>query len=312
MFQNVALLMQWPLLHAQFIMLLFFLELPAFALNFQQYHDQAFIAEFLRRAATENSALVRFEKLGESQEGREIALVRLSKGPAEDKPAIYINATHHGNEKASTEAALGFIDYLIRHQDQPVISQFLSRYAIFVQPLVNPDGHARNSRFDSQGRDPNRDYAHPKRSAEQSFRLVETRLVRNLLKRQRFVAAAALHSGIEAVLWPWCHSQLPTNDHKAFVNLGRIIADAMSISNYSQSHDDYRTEGEFIDYAYMQYGTYAVTVEVSQALKPHPKHLSQVVQRSIKGTLAFISALDHVLKPQNTQPTKTSTDLIAH
>lgn len=265
---------------------------------FNQYHDQAFIAEYLRQQARDHSDLATFKVLGKSLEKREIAVLVLSKGPIEGKPAIYINGTHHGNEKASTEAALGLIDYLIHNQKNLLIEQFLSRYAIFIQPLVNPDGHARNSRFDSKGRDPNRDYAHPNRPAEQAFRLKETQLVRELLRRHRFVASAAYHSGMEAVLWPWCHSKLPTPDQPAFSKLGQVIADAMNFSLFTQSYHDYHTEGEFIDYAYMEHGIYALTMEVSKALNPRPELLPLVVQRSVKGTLAYLSALEHILKSQ--------------
>ena len=70
----------------------------------------------------------------------------------------------------------------------------------------------------------------------------------------------------------------------------------MGIKRYIQSYKDYKSEGEFIDYAYMQYGTYALTVEVSRFTKPSRKQLPEVVHNTIRGVLAYLASLDEVLK----------------
>jgi predicted deacylase len=284
----------------------------SFGLTFDRYHSQTFISQYLRQVAKTYPEIAQFRRLGKSQEGREIALLVLSQDPHQDKPAIYLNGTHHGNEKASTEATLGMIHYLVTKRHDLTIRHLLQRYAIFIQPLVNPDGHARNSRFDARGRDPNRDYAHPERPADDAFNLVETRLVRQLLRQHRFIGSAAYHSGVEAVLWPWCYSRQPSADHQVFRSLGRIIAEAMAIPQYTQSYYDYHTEGEFIDYAYMQHGTYAMTFEVSEALNPRLSDLSRIVNRAIRGTLAFMSSLNSLNRNQVEVTQKSPTNVEAH
>ena len=75
------------------------------------------------------------------------------------------------------------------------------------------------------------------------------------------------------------------------------MADSMGFSYFQQSYNDYKTEGEFIDYAFMKYGTYAMTLEVSREHTPNPKKLKYVMQRTVKGTVSFLESIEKILKP---------------
>jgi hypothetical protein len=68
----------------------------------------------------------------------------------------------------------------------------------------------------------------------------------------------------------------------------------MGLSYFAQSIDSYRSEGEFIDYAYSKYGTLALTVEVSNRRSPSPAKLADVVKRSVEGALTFIEQITKV------------------
>lgn len=285
------------------ILVVLWLTPSAWALDFNRYHDQDEIAAFLRTEALNNPELVRFEILGKSAQGREVAIVAISKNLSLDAPAIYFNGTHHGNERASTEAVLAFIDFLVREQNSPSIDHLLRRYRILLQPMVNPDGHALNLRTDSRGIDPNRDYATPNKPEKDAFQLVETRLVRDLMSKEKVVASAALHSGLEAVLWPWCHTPTLSQHDSVFRTLAARVAKTMQMSRISQSFYDYQTDGEYIDFAYMRHGTYALTFEVAQEATPPPNRLDAVVRRAVRGSFSFLKAVDEVLNvPQARVP----------
>ncbi len=275
--------------------------LQAVQLKVNAYHDQNFIAKYLKTVSQQHSDIATLKTLGRSRQGREIKLITLSSGDPNNKPAIYINGTHHGNEKASTEGVLSIIDYFTDQKNQTDTAKILDRYALYIQPLVNPDGHAMNSRYESTGIDPNRDYSHPERDDQSSFQAPETRLVSQLLKRRKFLAAAAFHSGIEAVFWPWCYSDARSYDHKIFQSIGELIANAMGFPTFSQSYHDYQSHGEFIDYAYMKYRTFAFTIEVSRELAPAPNKLRGVRSRSIQATLAMILGLEESLRSSRQQ-----------
>jgi len=263
----------------------------AFALDFSQYHSQFEIGQFLRETAAKFPETVSFISMGRSDNGREIVALRFTKSPLASPPVIYLNGTHHGNEKSSTESALAMIDYLQKNLDQPQIIELLNKYAIYIQPLVNPDGHALNRRTDANGVDPNRDYAFPSRSANESFQTQIIRVVRKLVDRLPVRAAVAFHSGEEAVLWPWGHTSQENPHQQEFRDLSRAAALSMGMERYLQSYFDYATEGEFTDYMYMQQRTLAVTLEVSDASTPQASELAAVVARSVKGTLAYINGV---------------------
>lgn len=263
----------------------------AWSISFQGYHSQEEIRSFLVRLTADHPQLIRFQTLGYSDAGRPVDLVTLTYGDKDTLPAIYINGTHHGDEKSSTEATLGLLDYLVRHKDDYLVRDLLNSYVIYIQPLVNPDGHASNTRVDANGVDPNRDYAIPGHTDEDAFKTPIVRLVRNLMDRVKFRAALALHSGMEGVLWAWGHSASRPPDADQFFTIARLVAKTMGIEQYMQSFEDYPSQGEFIDYAYMAHGTLALTMEVSRSPTPVPKDLDGVVRRATLGMMTFLHAV---------------------
>ena len=263
------------------------------AIEFNKYHNLKFIQKYLTEVA-ERYDHISYKYLGRSVMGREIGLLEMTKSKSRNAPVIYINCTHHGNEQSATEAALGIIDYFARFHDRPNINRFLKRYRILIHPVVNPDGFVKGSRFAVGGIDPNRDYPHP-RNNEGTFRLPETRLVSKVLAENRVVGSLTLHSGIEAILWPWCFSDKKSPHEWEFKTIGRAVAETMGIKLFIQSYHDYQSEGEYIDYAYMKYGTYALTVEVDGVPKAKAEKLPEIVRKSVAGTIAFIQSLDQIL-----------------
>ena len=173
-----------------------------YGISFNEYHSLEEINQYLIETATRHKE-VEFYNLGRSEEGRPINYITLSRSTNSQTPSIYLNGTHHGNEKASTEATLAIINYLTTRKNNISIERLLRKFRFVIQPVVNPDGHHRNSRLSASGIDPNRDYPTPF-SNKKPFQLKETRLVSSLMKKYRFEASAAFHSGVEAVLWPWC------------------------------------------------------------------------------------------------------------
>src|SRR5262245_48885302 len=87
-----------------------------YALHFHRYHTQEEINAFLTETAKSHPDVVRFRHLGYSLQGRDINYVVISKGDPDNLPAIYLNGTHHGDEKSSTESVLGLIDFLVKNR----------------------------------------------------------------------------------------------------------------------------------------------------------------------------------------------------
>jgi hypothetical protein len=118
--------------------------------------------------------------------------------------------------------------------------------------------------------------------------------MKSLQESVGFHAAIAYHSGAQEVIWPWCYTGDATADGSFFTAAGQKTAQAMSFTVYQQSYDDYPTQGEYIDYAYMRSHTLAATFEVSIPKAPSPALLAGVVDAAWKGTLSWVQAVsDH-------------------
>jgi len=166
----------------------------------------------------------------------------------------------------------------------------LGYFAVYVLPIVNPDGFVAGERENANGVDINRDYAGPTIPVEEAFGQPETQAMKALIDEKGFVAAAALHTSPSSVsvLWPWGYAGDPTADDVAFTSIGAAVAEAMAIDTYLQSNEDYPTEGEFLDYAYDATGALAFTFEVTNPKNPSPDALPGIVDAVADGTIELL------------------------
>lgn len=246
----------------------------------------------LRQVAQSYPDIARYLHLGYSREGRPIGSVILSRNYNPDNPSIYFNGGHHGNEQASVIAILGLLQHIVRHKDDPVIKDYLQTHNFIFQPVINPDGLANGTRSDSTGRDPNRDYPYLVEGKLQGgFELPETRIVKKVHERYKIVGALAVHSGMEGILWPWGFTDALNPHHRRFIELSAAMAKGMGFQYFRQSFFDYETKGEYIDWAYLKYGTMALTVEVSYEHTPAINRLNGIVKRTIKGATRYLATL---------------------
>jgi len=268
-------------------------KLPA--ISFVAYHDQPQIETYLQAVASALPAIATYKVLGQSAQGRNLPYLIIDATCQANPPAVFTIGTHHGDEPSSTESVLAIPDYLLRASTTDAsVRSLLGTYAFYVLPLVNPDGFALNTRENAAGLDINRDYSYPLRSDADSFKTVEAQLMKSLQESVGFHAAIAYHSGAQEVIWPWCYTGDATADGSFFTAAGQKTAQAMSFTVYQQSYDDYPTQGEYIDYAYMRSHTLAATFEVSIPKAPSPALLAGVVDAAWKGTLSWVQAVsDH-------------------
>ena len=234
---------------------------------------------------------IQYNVVGTSGQDRVIDYLAINLTGYQDPPAILLIGTHHGDEKSATDTLLGVIDYLLRHLEDPVIDKVMDYYALYVLPVLNPDGHNAHTRGNAKGDDLNRDYAYPGMDESEAFQTPETAALKHLLDDVAFSGAAAYHSGMRAILWPWCYSGNETEDADVFYTIGKAIADAMGITYIDQSYNDFQSFGEFIDYTYSKHNTISLTVEVSTKKTPPAQELQGYVDQVVDGAIAFMDAL---------------------
>ena len=151
-------------------------DTPAFAANKPDFTSQDEMMAFLEMLAR-NSTLLRLEREGRSQQGREIPVAVLSRSHEQvgsgARPVLLIIGQQHGNEPAGGEAALA----LARMLGGGPLAGLLDKVDVVIAPRANPDGAAAFVRGLADGIDANRDHT--------LLRTPEARLLAGLFARFR-------------------------------------------------------------------------------------------------------------------------------
>ena len=113
-------------------------------LHFDRYYRYDELTAVLKAFADEHPDLVKLETLGQSYEGRDVHLVTVTNfhtGPAEDKPALWIDGNIHASEVSPSTACLYLIDTLVKtYGEREDVTRALDSRAFYIVPRVNPDG----------------------------------------------------------------------------------------------------------------------------------------------------------------------------
>ena len=81
-------------------------------IDFDHYHGFEEMAEILEVLAEEHPNLCSLYSIGQSTEGRELWLMEITNketGPAEEKPAVYVDGNTHASEVTGQEVLLSGI-----------------------------------------------------------------------------------------------------------------------------------------------------------------------------------------------------------
>jgi murein tripeptide amidase MpaA len=115
--------------------------------RFDTYYRYDELTRILHAFAEEYPHLVRIESIGKSYEGRDIWLLTVTNfatGPAEEKPALWVDGNIHASEVSPSAACLYLIHRLTReYGSHEKITRCLDTRAFYVCPRVNPDGAER-------------------------------------------------------------------------------------------------------------------------------------------------------------------------
>jgi murein tripeptide amidase MpaA len=112
--------------------------------RFDTYYRYDELTRILHAFAEEYPHLVRIESIGKSYEGRDIWLLTVTNfatGPADEKPALWVDGNIHASEVSPSAACLYLIHRLTReYGSHEKITRCLDTRAFYVCPRVNPDG----------------------------------------------------------------------------------------------------------------------------------------------------------------------------
>ena len=113
-------------------------------IHFDRYYRYDDLTTLLRAFADEYPRLASMESIGPSYEGRDIWLMTITNsetGPAEEKPAFWVDGNIHASEVSPSSACLYLINTLLtQYGNDERITYLLDTRALYICPRINPDG----------------------------------------------------------------------------------------------------------------------------------------------------------------------------
>jgi len=123
--------------------------------NGQNWWDLTWVYNRIDTIISQNTDIAKKKIIGYSVENREIPAIFIGTGT---KYAI-IDGSIHGNEKTGTFACLRIAELLTEYyRSDPDWKSRLAQYTIIIIPVLNPDGFAKNTRENANGKDLNRQF----------------------------------------------------------------------------------------------------------------------------------------------------------
>ncbi len=253
---------------------------------FGDYHtyDEA-IEAMDALAATYPALMTPRSSIGQTIEGREIWVYKISDNPGvdEDEPEIFFNAYIHSREAITFEILYDLSQHLLEgHGNDPRATAIVDGREIWILPVVNPDGvqynyqtnpngggmwrkNRRHNGGSSYGVDLNRNFGYEwgydntgssPYSTDETYRGTgpfsepETAALRDFVNGREFAVALNFHSYSNLNLHAWGYEQYHCPDHEALFHLGHVRAQENGYSPGAGWEILYRTNGDANDWMY--------------------------------------------------------------
>jgi carboxypeptidase D len=282
------------------------------------YRDYAMVTSELAGYAAAYPEILRLYTLGQSVQGRELWAVLITDNPdiEEDEPEFKYVATMHGDESLGTEMCMYFIDMVLSDYNDANerIVGLVDNTAIWIVPVMNPDGLELGSRYNANGYDLNRSFPiYPTDYTGDIFdgeplgdlgRQPEVAHVMRWTAANSFVLAANFHTGALVVNYPYDDDGLgsvdsPTPDDLLFEEISRIYSMYNLPMWNSSIYEDgitngaawYVVQGSMQDWNYRYISCNEVTVELSTNWKPPAQQLPDYWDDNRESMVHFLEAV---------------------
>lgn len=281
------------------------------------YHSYAQLTTDLQAFAVAYPAITQIKTLGKSVQGREIWALGISDNPGIDEaePEFKYISTMHGNEPVGTELLLYLMDYLLRgYGTDSRATNLVNNTAIWLVPLMNPDGLELNRRGNSGNVDLNRNFPTYAQFAGTLYdgaplndagRALETRRIMQWSAANSFVLSANLHTG--ALLFNYLYDDTggvsgvyaPCPDDALVTALAYRYASSNPSMFASNEFEDgisngaqwYVASGSMQDWNYRYLGCIEGTIELSVTKKPSASTLPTLWENNRESMLRYMEAI---------------------
>jgi murein tripeptide amidase MpaA len=113
-------------------------------ITFDHFYRYDELTQLLKAFAEEYPQLIQVESIGKSYEGRDIWLATVTNsetGPADEKPALWVDGNIHATEVSPTSACMYLVNRLTtQYGKDDEVTRSLDTRAYYICPRVNPDG----------------------------------------------------------------------------------------------------------------------------------------------------------------------------
>jgi hypothetical protein len=295
----------------------------------RSYKNPAMVNATLRAWHELYPELTRLEQIGRSREGRFIYGMAIGRRmvPGDDRPTLFVNGAHHGNEVLSAEFVLDHIAQLLEGAGKDAqVDRWLDNFVVWAVPVVNPDGlhaflevssrtgrknghdhNADGKRGRYEGVDLNRNYPFRwgalgekgSRSRKSSVYYrgsaaasePEVKAVMKLAERERFLAALTYHTGTVAVLAPYTidGAKDPALNEAWTVaeELVRVLPRHPQGRDFKVKRNLYPVDGTDQDWHRFAHGTLALLIEGARHTPAVAKQRNKIV-KSVRPGLGFL------------------------
>ncbi len=281
------------------------------------YRTYAALTSELQDLAVAHAGICRVSSLGKSVQGRELWAVLITDNPdvEEDEPEFKYVSTPHGDEPVGTELCLNFITMLLEGYGVDArVTGLVDSTAIWVVPLMNPDGREAGTRYNAQGFDLNRSFPdYPSELSGTMYsgaplhdagRPPETAHVMRWTAQRSFALSANFHAGALVVNYPYDDDSRgsvfsPTPDEALCV----YLAERYSQHNAPMWHSAYfprgitngaawySIDGGMQDWNYRYAGCIEMTIELSDTKWPSASALPALWDDNRESMLQYLEAV---------------------
>ena len=282
------------------------------------YHTYDALKTELETYATQHPDICRLQSIGKSYQNRDLWAMLITANPDadEDEPECKYIGSIHGDEPVGMELCLYLIDLLLgQYGTDERITALVDGTALWIVPLMNPDGLTSNNRYNAQGYDLNRNFPnYPNNFTGTIFNTPldvagfppEVVHIMNWTAQESFTLAANFHTGALVVNYPYDHAPgIPSGQPAISPDdaLYQDISGAYSALNgpmwSNPEFDDgitngsewYSITGGMQDWDYRFAGCNHVTIELFNIIKkPDESVLAQLWDDNRESMLAYLES----------------------
>lgn len=269
----------------------------------EAYHTYTTLTAELQQIAADHPGIVHLASIGQSVQGREIWMVKISDNVATDEPEpeFKFTSTIHGDEPVGMEMCVYLIRLLVdRYGSDPAITALVDDLETWICPLHNPDGNANGTRYNAQGYDLNREFPDPADDPidDPAGRPTEVQHMMNFQYGHNIILGANMHTGALVANYPWdCfYGQYTPDDAILYaVSLGYSYRNPPMWNN-PEFPDGvtigwawYVVHGGFQDWAYHWRNEMHVTLELSNTKWPNATQLPTLWENNREAMLWYMA-----------------------